>query len=225
MGAPRIRSTGSSGTIYPNVYYTVPQSINLEKDNPQYLVRTSSGGTDDGEIVASKPVMLYGANGGTQTVWHLGLLEIELPDALPTSTKAEITFISMWKVSINFYGTRWGTAPATIRNAKAIRYSTQQVGVNQGSTSLGNDGVEGQDAPFDIDFTSEAEMGVKTILVSQEHLDPKSKVPNCRWHPHWHVYVCLTRSRSRSAFALELQRNHWLNAIVSRGGNSHTEAC
>ena len=37
-----------------------------------------------------------------KTVWHLGLLEIELPNALPTSTKAEITFISMWNVSINF---------------------------------------------------------------------------------------------------------------------------
>lgn len=57
--------------------------------------------------------------------------------------------------------------------------------------------------------------------MNKEH----SHVKTCRMHPHWHVYVCLSRSRRRNVFPLELLQKHWISAIVSRGGNSHAEAC
>lgn len=94
------------GNANPIVFYTVPQTIYLSNSEPQYQVATqSAGGAQDGEIMSSAPVMLYGNLGGNSTQWNLGLIEFQIPTADPNNI-TYFTIAQRETYEVEFYGTR-----------------------------------------------------------------------------------------------------------------------
>ena len=146
--------------------------------------------------MASKPVMLYGAQGNTLTQWNLGIIEVE--DTTSSSQVPLTVHLAVRNVvEIELYGTRWAPSSGSVLRGENIGFSHVQavsgswVGGGSApstplnallparSAPLGNDTVGGSDVTNPISLLSSDEEGDEVRLdqpATSGHKEPSSSV-------------------------------------------------
>ena len=144
----------------PTPYYTVPQSIELHNNQPQYQVRTSSSGTSStADVMASNPIMLYGPYGtgaDANNEWFVGIIEIEAI----SGQDRQFLFGIQNVIEVEFFGTRWGTGPPTVMQLeKIVLRSAMLKPGNISGEALGDNSVGRQDEPGGLPAETKEEDG------------------------------------------------------------------
>ena len=144
-----------------DVFYMVPQAIDLQNNNPQYEMPTAGiGSTADGNVMASNPVMLYGGAGDSTTEWIIGILEIE---AIAGQSR-QYTLGIQNTIEVEFYRTRWGVGPSSVIQREKISVrkcmlKQGQITSTAGSEALGHNAVDGYNYQGELPSEDEEEEG------------------------------------------------------------------